>query len=184
MARFGRAFPMPIQRAKGATSSFTATLTTYSTAGSYTYTIPTGCTKVDVVALGGGSGGGGGSGSGLGNPGNWAWATVTVSQVGPTISGSVGAGGAGGVYGGGVGGDTTATSTGWSGLVAAGAQNTGGSTTSPGNISFNGRTYIGAPVISLTIGQTGAVPGGGGGPSYYFYAGGAGGQGEIWFYAY
>jgi len=190
MPVIGRGFPMQStqpytgwakQSAPGTVHSNNA-MAQFTAVGAYTYTIPVGAVYVDVVALGGGSGGGYGF---VGNPGNWAWATVKVSQVGPTIAGSVGAGGGGGVYGFGVGGNTTATSTGWSGLVAAGAQNAGtASSTSPGGISYNGRSYIGGPLISLGFGQTGAVPGGGGGPSFFAYGGGAGGQGAIWFYAY
>ena len=61
------------------TSAFTPTLTTITTAGAYTYTIPTGCTKVDVILLGSGAGGCGGGvgGNGGGSAGSFATATLT-----------------------------------------------------------------------------------------------------------
>ena len=176
------------------TTAFTPTLTTITTAGAYTYTIPTGCTKVDVILLGDGAGsGGGGPGCVAGQAGTFATATLTVGTTitGSTITGTVGAGGAaGGVYtGGGAGGGTTAAGTGWAGLSASGGVEVTDGSRAPGKGAgtqvFNGRSYVGGGPTT-TQPQSGNVPGGGASAGAYgvFEGGNAGAVGAAWFYAY
>ncbi|OBG71355.1 hypothetical protein A5700_12170 [Mycobacterium sp. E1214] len=176
----------------------------FSTAGAYTYNIPYWANKIDVILLGGGSGGNAGgagfvNGSG-GAAGTWATLTTLVRGTDIPISttqitGTVGAGGTRGVYGGaapGSGGATTATATGWAGLSAAGGvyANYGsavGRAPSPTSQTYNGQTYAGGAAQN-TGGAAGNAPGGAGagGPGSAFSgsSGGAGAPGEAWFYAY
>jgi len=94
-------------------------LTTFSTAGAFTYTIPSWAHKLDVVALGGGGGGNAGgagfNGGGGGGAGTYSSKTlvrgVDLGFDKTTLSGWVGRGGTGGpaIAGNGFGGDALAS---------------------------------------------------------------------------
>lgn len=181
-------------------------LTTYSSAGAYTYNIPQWATHIDIVMCGGGGGGGASSatrGSG-GYAGEWAAVTLERGVDIPTattqITGTVGIGGTGGNSNGASGangGNTTATASGWTGFTAAGGAGGPGSSTSrqqagfdAGNYIYNSVTYIGGTGGATTggAGQPGNPPGGGGaGGSFAIFdwrRGGDGAQGVAHFYAY
>src|SRR3990167_1995468 len=83
-------------------AAFAAGSQTYSTPGTYTFTVPFGVTQLKVVAVGGGGGGGSGgggwgSGGGGGCGGGVAGGAISVTpgQVGPLYVGYGGAGGNG-----------------------------------------------------------------------------------------
>jgi hypothetical protein len=131
-------------------------LVTVSAPGAYTVDIPSGATYVAIVLCGAAGGGGGYNTAGAGT--------------------------------GGAGGDTTATPIGGSTVTAAGgaggassesaAASAGGS---PGNESFDGRTYIGGLGGAAGVnspGGAGTAPGGGGG-AFGSYGGNGGGAG-VW----
>lgn len=98
-------------------ASSVGTTVTYTTAGTYTLTVPAGMTAMRLSLQAGGGGGGGQNaygygyaGSGGGGGGGYATAVFTVTP-GATYTLVVGAGGSGGVYGGGgsAGGNTYVT---------------------------------------------------------------------------
>jgi hypothetical protein len=175
----------------GTTAIYKSTpeLTTYSTAGTFTYTIPSWCSYYDIVCLGGGQAGGVGSllvtGQG-GAAGSWYTTTVTRANFLSTTTLTVFIGAA---QVGMVGTQQwnnpgkpglAATVTGGFGTVS-GAGGTGGNGGlnggSPGNRTLNGVTYTGGVYPNAP-----GTGGGGGG-----LLGGAGGQGEIgrvWIRAY
>lgn len=181
-------------------------LMSYTNAGSYTYTIPAGYDKIDVILLGGGGSGAGGQtfsnnyGNG-GGGGQWHTTTLTRGVDFPTnattISGTIGTGGAGASANsnGQPGNPTTATISGYVSLQANGGaagigQNTNGNGLSPGNIAYNDREYIGGAQAN---GPGNAVPAnspGGGSPGGEGRTLGtgrstaAGASGAAWFYAY
>lgn len=167
-------------------------LTTYSTAGSYTYNIPGDCDRVDAILLGGGQGGTGigfGNGQG-GHAGKWSTTTlvrgVDFPWAATTITGTVGAGGSG--NGGGAGGSTTAIVTGGSTYTAVGGSGGMGVTVpggeAAGTQAFNSQSYVGGGAQS-SLGGVGVVPGGGGaGGGFGSSIGGGGAVGRAWFYAY
>jgi hypothetical protein len=175
------------------------TETIYSTAGAYNYTIPTWCTKIDVVMVGGGGAGGQGGAffntGGGGKQGSWSGVTISRPAGGwtvTTLSGVVGAGAPAGIAFGaapGAGGNSTLSSP--STVAAGGAANfyytvtrNGGS---PGNYTFNNRTYSGG-AASTTASGNGNAPGGGGSGGDGVLVGGtnsgAGAAGRVWLYAY
>lgn len=132
-------------------------LTSFTTAGTFTYTVPAGVTTLDVVAIGGGGEGirFGGNGSG-GPPGAWVSTTFGTGGGGPlspgtNISVRVGVGGATQVHGPAVTAQSSvvtypATGTAvYSLTAAAGAGSASGSYwgNGPGNTTFDGTTYIG-----------------------------------------
>lgn len=178
----------------------------FSTAGAYTYSIPPHLRSgdlIDVIAVGGGSGAGGGTGELIGGAGGLGgtWEAVTlvygtdIPLTTTTITGVVGSGGPGG--GGGVfslgidgvaGTATTAIATGWAGLSAAGAPAAVSLVTaigaSPGDITFNGITFVGGLAQNIASGAGNSPGGGGGGGAGLFWIGfngGAGASGAIWF---
>ena len=175
----------------------TPQITSYTSSGSYTYTIPVWATIVDVILLGGG---GAGKGMALfdawtegGEAGHWT-VTRLVRGVdipwGTTqITGTVGAGGNDSSGNGNPGGASTATGTGMSTLTGAGGP--GGNQSnldtpgkSPGNQTFNGETYVGGEQQNFQS-QDGNAPGGGGaGARVSLMRGGKGAVGRIWFKAY
>jgi hypothetical protein len=186
---------------------------TYTTVGAYTFSIPTYCTKIDIVLIGGGKGGEGSQNSGAffgidgqgGNAGSWT-ATTWVRGVDipwdiTAITGSVGAGGISGDYNGvdgGNGGNSTATYSGGSTISGLGATSQtgqrGGANSigaSAGSVLHNGRTYYGGtggvPSHSDPA-PSGTAPGGGGAGAWLDpfgnKRGGAGARGQVWFYAY
>lgn len=181
----------------------TTQLDTFSTAGAFTYTIPSWAYKIDVIVLGGGKGGrSGGSGfnnGGGGDNGSFSSATITRgTTIGwgvTSITGTVGSGGAGGTGGAsGVGGNgvaSTATATGWAGISGSGGtvdfQGSTATGQAAGTLSYNGNSYVGG-AAQTTLGNIGNAPGGGGsGGAGNFIGGndgGAGGAGRVWIFAY
>lgn len=178
---------LPVVRAPFA-SSFTA-------AGTYSYSVPRWCSHIDVVLVGGGGGGGGGdtgwtfAGQG-GYAGSWyirtlqkgvdiPWATTTL---GVTVGSGGNAGAAGSVNSGSAGTPTSITYTDIAGnsqtISAAGGGggaggNNGGHSgevgKSPGSQTYYDQTYTGGgTALSGSGRENGKSPGGGGG-------GGAGG---------
>jgi hypothetical protein len=162
-------------------------LSTITTPGAYTYTIPPFADTVDIITLGGGDPGGPGFiGYGQGGLAGQFSAVTVVRGVGipwssTTISGVVGVGGPLGGHG----GATTATATGMTTVTAAGG---GGAWTgnvdgqSPGTLTFNGNKYVGGAVAQVN--QPGNLPGGGGAGGFFFGGGQPGAAGQVWFYAY
>ena len=189
-------------------STFTPVEAKIVTAGTWSYTIPAGATKVDVVAFGGGGGGNSsgafGDADGGGEAGS-AFKTYTVGSTGSdfaaggTITGSNGLGGSGGVgaFGSPGGGAATTVIGGLSapGGRAAdqGAGNPHGGTPAP--VTLNGRVYVGGEGGNrvgtgaignspATDGGVGGGGGGGGGSSATSNPGGNGGGGATYMYFY
>lgn len=175
-------------------------LTPITTAGNYTYQVPSWCNKIDIVLVGAGGGGINDSlgltGAG-GAGGSWAAATLTrgvnFSNSVVSISGVVGKGGDpenfnifG--YNNRGGGATTCFPTGIAGVAAAGGATGGGAHGSPtqggspGNYLYAGNTYVGGPA-QTTAGGAGNSPGGGGAGGNRS-PGGVGANGAAFFYAY
>lgn len=183
----------------------TATLTSLSdnqtwatTPATYSFTVPTGITEIDILAVGGGGGGASGNGSISGGGGAGAVPLLFKQLVTPgdVLTIDIGRGGRGasngaGVTGGNPGGSTTITGTGVSitmpGALGA-AGNAGGLTTNAivgiqfaagGSGGVNGSAFpvAGASTIYAAGGsaQTGSDNAAGGGGAGYG-AGGAGGQ--------
>ncbi|AOQ28891.1 hypothetical protein SEA_WATERFOUL_27 [Mycobacterium phage Waterfoul] len=194
-----------------ATARFTpraAVLTPYTTPGTYTYTIPVWCSKIDLVLLGAG---GGGASSGTfyalsgfpGAAGQWFIATLTRGVDIPwtataitIIVGTGGARGSGGLTGtsGRAGESTTAAVPGMSTFIAPGGNGGGTSATgttnyqgpgpSPQTQTVNGRTFTGG-ATQENRSTSGNPPGGAGaGGSPFGGAGGAGAAGAAWCVAY
>ncbi|QWY79548.1 hypothetical protein SEA_SCOUT_5 [Mycobacterium phage Scout] len=180
--------------------AFTPQEQIFNVVGAYTYNIPANCRFIDVILLGGG---GGGKGLGLiglwgegGKAGTWQAFTlqrgVHIPWSATQIVGQIGAGGAQSNTSGGNGGSgepTTAVVPVFGTVAAAGGdggtqQNLDTPGKSPGNITHNGRTYVGGAQQNSP--QTAGNPpgGGGGGATITFGRGGAGARGQAWFYAY
>lgn len=147
-------------------------LTTYSTAGNYSYTIPTWATSVDVIVLGGGGGGNvGGAGfntGGGGGAGVWGTTTISRASISSALSVKVGAAGTGAPSFGSPtnGGSSTVSATGMTtltgnggtggagqGIQQAGYAPWGGSAPpNPNNKTYNGQTYTGGtPAGNYTV---------------------------------
>jgi hypothetical protein len=132
---------------------------TYTTPGSYTWTVPSGVTSITVVAIGGGGAGGnapnatGGSGAEV--------TSVLAVQAGDTVAIYVGGGGGSGLEGGG-GGGLTYVGDGPSNFIIAGGGGGGG----------GGPFEDGAGGNAGSPGSSGSGGGGGGG------GGGAGSNGS------
>jgi hypothetical protein len=135
-------------------------LDTYSTAGSYSYTIPSWANKIDVIVLGGGAAGTNGTlgnGSG-GRAGSWSLVTLTrgvdIPLATTTITGVVGAGGTGN---GGAGVASTATGTGMTSLSGAGGSGNMGlvdpNGQGAGTQVYNGQTYVGGAIRNVAVGS-------------------------------
>lgn len=160
---------------------------TFNTPGNFSWTVPSGVTRVLAHIWGGGGGGGasnGGSyGGGGGAGGNYTAAFYDVTP-GQTISVVVGTGGAAQGYGGGASGGTGAQSS-FAGIASLGGAGGGGSTsTAPGVGSFPqtpspSNQYI---IVQGNPGSAGSGADGGNGgsaaPAYGQYTGGAGGAGS------
>lgn len=187
-------------------------LTTYSTAGSFTYTIPEWCTHFDIICLGGGGGGQAGgalnsNGKG-GDPGEWSAGTIPRGIVTPyafsfghpaltVVVGAPGTGGLGPLKGVGTSGGHSSVTSSLLGLIvsgyggdagssgAAGADRTGIGP-SPTTYTFNSQSYTGG--TSIASGSAGSAPGGGGCGGTGGFSGGtnafAGAAGRVWIYAY
>lgn len=160
--------------------------TPFSAAGTFTYDIPYWCTFIDLVLLGGGGGGSNSVGLVAGTGGQaGSFLTVTLQRgVGipwttPSISITVGSGGAAATNG----GSTTASATGMApqtglgGIQGAGMHGTTGE--SPGTVTYQGHTYTGGGAQTFA-GFAGNAPGGGGGGGGPLGAGGAGAAGAAW----
>lgn len=180
----------------GAGSSPGQSATTYTTAGSYTFTIPSGVTKIKVTVVGGGGCStytlcGGTAGGNTGGTSSVSSGTQTISTVSATggaggigISnifrlGGLGSGGALNGYGGatdrvvgGVSHFSGPNSNGSNSVLGAGATNAGFTGAAAGGIAiqwFTGLTP--GATLSVTVGSS-ANPGG---------AGTAGGPGVVTF---
>ncbi len=165
----------------GGAQGTNTTTTTYYTAGSSTYVVPTGVTSITVKAWGAGGGGGVGSGSsgvgGAGGGGGYAKATLTVTPA-ESLTVLVGTGGTKGVTsGGGNGGGYSAVQRSSTFLIQAGAGGGGGGArgTSAGNGGAGGAGG-GASALAGSAGL-GSGSGGGGGLGTNSAAGVAGGAG-------
>jgi hypothetical protein len=174
----------------------------YSTAGSYTFTVPTGITSLQVVATGAGGGGGGLFGTNPGSAGG-AGAVVTSTiavTAGQSLTLVVGGGGGGGTDGpgssgsytcgaGGGGGGSTNIAVGTAYQIIAGGGGGGGScnngTAGGSGGGVNGAGGAGATKYSQTGGSGGAngVGGAGGNDGMGDFgvsgADGAGGPGGV-----
>jgi hypothetical protein len=167
-------------------------LTTFSTTGAFTYTIPEWCRKLDLILLGGGEAGTDGTlgnGSG-GQAGTWVTTTVIRGEDIPiattTITGTVGAGGTGN-GGNGVastavflGAATSFSAAGGSGNMGLFDPNGQGA----GTQVYNGQTYVGGAIRNVALGSAGNAPGGGGQGGGLFGSGGDGAAGRVWILAY
>jgi len=148
--------------------SVSCVATTYSTAGSYTWTVPEGVTSIQVVVSGGGGGGGGLGGGpigGAGGAGAVVTSTLTVTP-GDTLDFVVGGGGGGGTDGspaygsGGGGGGASSINAGTTNQVISGGGGGGGSTNNAtAGGSAGGAGGAGADGVSRNTNWTG---GGGG----------------------
>ena len=171
--------------------SFVPTETIYNTAGSFTYTIPADCKKLDVILCSGGVAGtnGGLTGNGRGgNSGKWNAVTLTrgtnIPQGTTTITVVVGAGGSGNgaagaassVSGAGVTTVTAAGGTGVASLVDVVGKG-------PGNYTFNGRNFTGG-ANQNNLNLPGNPPGGGSSGGGFSTNSGPGARGQAWVYAY
>ncbi len=154
---------------------------TFSTAGSDTFTVPSGITSVTIKAWGaGGGGGGGGDGSPGGNGGAGGYSTTTINVTpNETLNVTVGGGGGGGTAGGnsgggGGGGGHSVVRRGSTNLIIAGGGGGGGG---GGNNSANtGGAGGGGGGVSGESGNASGTSGGGGGGSNS--SGGGGGTGS------
>lgn len=184
----------------------------FTNPGPFTYPIPEWATHIDEIHLGAGGGGAGGdpflflSGGG-GYAGSWATRTLVRGVDFPPgttqLTGTIGAGGAGGFAPSGAGGDGSATTR---NAIAGGdplrsAAGGGGNThydnegfgdaygDSPGDVTYNSVPYQGGAAASPGIpGAPGQAPGGGGGGGLggtwgVAGSGGAGARGGAWYVA-
>jgi hypothetical protein len=146
----------------GAGSSPGQSATTYTSSGSYTFTIPSGVTKIKVTVIGGG---GGACGFACGtNYGGYAGNTSSVSSGSQTISTISATGGSGGVLSG----------------RAAGGLGSGGTINARGGWSVTSTFQGGASFLSYGNswdGSSSALFGSGG--SYYLTSGSGGGGGGM-----
>lgn len=147
----------------------TANQFTYTTAGTNTFTVPTGISSVTVKAWGAGGGGGSGSSSsgsgGAGGGGGFAQSTLSVSG-GTNLTVNVGSGGSNGTAAsrGGYGGGFSAVLNGSTYLIQAGGGGGGGGTygTSSGSGGAGGAGG-GATAVAGSAGTGTATVGGAGG---------------------
>ena len=174
--------------------------TSYTTAGSGTYTIPGWANYMDVVVVGAGGGGNGGGGGytngGGGGAGTWSGLSFTRSLSATTYSYTVGAGGNGGVS------NTAGTAGGASagnGVAITGAGGAAGAGQGitldgygAGNYTLNTVTYTGGAATATgnstaNVSKPGNPPGGGGAGGLGQLAGGTtggnGAAGAVWFRA-
>jgi hypothetical protein len=162
--------------------------TEFKTPGTFTYTIPMWANKIDVVVVGGGMAGFNGTmgnGSG-GNAGKWADETLTLESLPTTTLTLAVIVGAGGRQPGGLGTLSKVTGVGINALAAPATTATNMIDVvgkSPGNHTFNGKTYTGG-AAQTKLNNAGIAPGGGGGAGGFMSAGGAGAAGAVWIRAY
>lgn len=166
--------------------------TSYTSAGSYTYTVPSwfkfGFDYIDVFALGGGGGGGGyWNYNGQGGRGG-RWALSSFQPTNTTISVIVGGGGSGqNTSQGNTGGTSSVTNgsikvTSYGGIggeyggASNGADNYG---QGPSNETRNTVTHN-AGNNQTSNGGAGNAPGGGGGGASWLGTGGSGAAGAVW----
>jgi hypothetical protein len=193
-------------------SSFTPGVTAYTTPGTYTYTIPTGCTKFRVIQIGGGAGGtnGGVIGNGQGGKAAASWFDYTWTRGGEVplsttqLTVVVGAGGPNGASpaSNGVASSINGTGLVWTFEYPAGtfhpnnpgpiqsAAGAGGmgvvnvvGGAAPNSPALNGVTYPGGKG-GQTLGAVGSSPGGGGAGGGANANGGKGGGGAVYIYAF
>lgn len=186
-------------------ANFTPSVTEYATVGTFTYTIPSGCTSLTMVAFGGGAAGSNGTiGNGQGGKAGTPASYIVARGSGPrdiplsTTSLTVVVG-AGGVASQGKGGDSTVTGTGLTWWIEfGGTWYENGNFTGPGGSGGVGITTVaGAKAADVTahgvvhtggtggvtLGSVGNAPGGGGAGGGIGSAGGRGGGGKVWIYA-
>ena len=183
----------------GGGGAFTPLEVKIDTPGTWTYTIPAGATRMDVVIFGGGGGGGssGALGDGLGGrSASSTYATFVIGTdfaAGATVTGYNGKGGAGktGGFGQADSGEPTTFATNKlsaiGGLGGDGLGDSQGGT--PKTVTYNSRVYVGGQggAATSTNGSNGAVGGGGGGggeQSAIGNNGGDGGSGRTYLYFY
>lgn len=179
-------------------NAYSASLTSYTSAGSGTYAIPAWCNKIDVVVMGGGGSGGGSvfaNWGGGGDGGAYNYTTLTrgseISWATSTLSYTVGAGGAATSTSDGYG-NSGASSTGHSTTASGGAggsrQNNGPAGTTTAALTLNGETYpsaVGGNYGDSSNANANPGSGGGGGNSFSGpYVGKAGRAGAVYFRAY
>lgn len=175
-------------------------LTSFTTAGSHQYTIPSWATKIDVIVLGGGGGGSAGSlfitGAGGYAP-SWVTRTLVVGVDIPagttTLGAVVGAGGRSNTDG----AESSVSGIGVTKIASAGGFK-GGHTPAPpgqavqafghapGDCTFNGEVYAGGRAGSGGLGGEikPTSPGGAGVGGAPNGPGGTGADGVVHFYAY
>ncbi|QAY16670.1 hypothetical protein SEA_FELIXALEJANDRO_34 [Gordonia phage FelixAlejandro] len=159
--------------------------TTYSTVGTFTYTIPPWCRYIDGVGIGGGKGGqtGNGANSAVGRgglPGQWAATTLergvhipwSESQL-TIVVGAGGAGGANSDHAAGQNGSSSSITSSAGTLTAPGGTGTSSATLARDGVAAGDYTYLG---ITYTGGGTAGENGEAGKPPG---GGGAGGNGGI-----
>ena len=155
--------------------NMTGLSSTFTTAGSNTFTVPTGVTKISAVLIGGGGAGGGGGGSGGGQGGGGGglrYINDFPVSAGQVFSVIVGAGGAGGVGNGGNGGDSQIVG------IATAFGGKGGSTWTIGDpigLGGTGTINIGGATGGVGGKSTLTYGAGGGGTAGYVGNGGSGG---------
>jgi len=148
------------------TSVTVSCVTSYTTPGTYSFTVPDGVSSLQIIATGGGGGGGGASGQVYAGPLGGAGATVTSTlsvTAGQVLSLVVGGGGHGGISGGGTGTNYT---------CGSGAGGGGASSVDAGDadqIIAGGGGGGGACVSDAAGGDAGGPNG----------AGGSGGAGDV-----
>ncbi|QAY16419.1 hypothetical protein SEA_MSAY19_34 [Gordonia phage Msay19] len=159
--------------------------TTYSTVGTFTYTIPPWCRYIDAVGIGGGRGGQTGNGASTavgrgGLPGQWAATTLergvhipwSESQL-TVVVGAGGAGGANSDHAAGQNGSPSSITSSAGTLTAPGGTGTSSATLARDGVAAGDYTYLG---ITYTGGGTAGENGEAGKPPG---GGGAGGNGGI-----
>jgi hypothetical protein len=154
----------------------TASSTTFSTASSVSWTVPTGVTSINVKAWGAGGGGGGGGGTGTGatgGGGGYAFSTITVT-AGETLTVDVGGGG-----GGASSGCLAGTGAGSAGAGSTGPGGTGANPSSSGCSGPGGGGGGGTFVKRSSTILIAAAGGGGGGGTESGGGPGAGGAGGV-----
>lgn len=153
----------------------------WTTPGTYTWTVPSGVTRIRIVVGGAGGGGQGGSsttGGTSGNSGGWVLQDVIVQPL-ENLTITVGAGGSGGSAGGGTGsagGTTTVTNGSWTIQCTGGSG--GGISGQTNGIASSNAPYSGLlnppimfPTSSVNYSNAGTSTSGGYGQSYVIYLG-------------
>jgi hypothetical protein len=154
------------------------------------WNVPSGVTKIMIIATGGGGGGGGSASDGSAKGGTAGVGTFTVVNVssGETLTITIGAGGAGGASGGNAGGNGGSTSIvgSVSGILISLAGGLGGhqrfSNTTYSNVAMDGASGIfgrGGQGSASGPGENAPTYGAGGGGSRAGGVGGNGGSGFV-----